>query len=157
VDADRRSQLAEAARPHVRAAQEAVVASWEQLIPASTEWRPELRRRAVSATDAAVAALVAVIEQGDLDHRDWHALRQAVLPHGYLVASELLRAVHLVGLEGLATKLTAACRLTHAERWQMQQEVSALWETLLMEQAEASTESLDSLLGELADSAPDFK
>jgi hypothetical protein len=155
VNVNRRSELAAAARPHVRAVQEAVVASWQELIPASNGWRPELRRRAVEATNVAVAALVAVIEQGDLDDRDWHALRQMVLPHGYLVASELLRAVHLVGVEGFATRLAAACRLTHAERWQLQQEVSGLWETLLM-QAEPSTESLELLLADLAETEPDL-
>jgi hypothetical protein len=149
-------ELAEAAQRLVPKVSAAVVASWADLLPAAEGWREEARQRAMVASNAAVAALPAVIRQGDLDDRSWHALRQCVLPHGHLIASELLRAVVIQGVEQLAEDLVGTAGLTHDERWQLQQEVSTFAETLLLERSEPDPDAFDRLLTDLHRSGPDL-
>jgi hypothetical protein len=156
VNANRRAELAEVARRHVPTVSDAVVASWGDLLPASEGWRAEARQRAVAASHAAVAALPTIIRQGDLDDQSWHGLRQLVLPHGHLIASELLRAVVIAGVERLADHLAAEAGLTHDERWQLQQEASTFSETLLLERSEPDPAAYDQLLTDLKHSGPDL-
>lgn len=156
MDAHRRSELARAAAACIPQVSAAVVSSWADLLPASEGWREEARARAMAASDAAVGALPTIIRQGDLDDRDWHQLRQLVLPHGHLIASEILRAVVIQGVEQLADELVRDVGLTHDERWQLQQEVSTFAETLLLERSEPDVAAYDRLLTELQRSGPDL-
>jgi hypothetical protein len=156
MNAERRSELAAHARHALPMARAAVVDSWKDLIPAAASWRPEVIERGRIASNAAVEGLVGLLEHGDLDDQTWHAIRQVVLPHGYLVASELLRAVVIVGVQVLAEELTRSSGLTQDERWQLQQEASAFCRSLLGEQEEPDATAYDALLAELERAGPDI-
>lgn len=133
--------------------QAAVVQSWQDLIPAAAGWGQASRERARAASESAIAALLDVFEQGDLDDRRWAEVRDVVLAHGHASpeeASELLRAVRIVGVELLGDLL----EVSHAERWQLQQQAAAFAATLVGEEDELDAGAIDRLLEELERSGP---
>lgn len=156
MDAARRSEIAAAGRQLLPRLQQAVVDSWTDLIPASGAWRPEAVQRAHVASNRAVEGLVESLEQGDLDDRSWHEIRQAVLPHGGLIASELLRAVAIVAMDVLAGHLAETTGLSHDERWQLNQEAAAFTQRVLGPAEDPEGNREHALLTELHRRGPDL-
>jgi hypothetical protein len=157
MDARRRSEIAARGRAILPGLQQAVVDSWLDLIPSSQSWRPEALHRAHIASNRAVEGLIDSFEQGDLDDRSWFELRQAVLPHGGLVASELLRAVTIVAVEVLAENLAEGTGITHDERWQLNQEASAFTQRVLGPEEDLEGNREHALLSELQRRGPDLR
>jgi hypothetical protein len=156
MDARRRSEIAACGRAVLPSLQQAVVESWLDLIPSSQRWRPEALQRAHLASNRAVEDLIDSFEQGDLDDRAWYELRQAVLPHGGLIASELLRAVTIVAVEGLCEALDRTTGVTHDERWQLNQEASAFSQRVLGPEEDLEGSREQTLLSELQRRGPDL-
>ncbi len=133
------------------------MASWVGLWPAKA-----LRLRTLGgavASRAALEALLALFEQGDLDEctlehaRGWVLAGTSTLDE----ADELLRTIRVVGVGRLAELLADRIGLTHDERWELQREASVLGPELLGDREEPGPRVIDALLAELERSGPDLR
>lgn len=139
--------------------EEAVVDSWQDMLPAAAQWRPDEFARATAASAAALRGLLIAFQQGDLDDQSWTAVRDAVFAHGLInheEAADLLRSVRIVGVEVLADRLSYYIGMAHEERWQLQREAAAFCVTLLGNREELDPATFDHLLDELQRSGPDL-
>jgi hypothetical protein len=160
VNADRRAELAEAIRSLLPAAHRAVTDSWPDLLPVSATWSGAAAKRARASVKAALEGIVALIVQGDLDDQAWERTRHLVHGSGHAgreEVAELLRSVRVVGVEVLADGLEEHAGLTHAERWDLQREVSAYCDNLLGEDEELEQGAYSETLAELERSGPDIR
>lgn len=159
MDADRRTEIAQAADAMLPELQEAVMDSWRDLVPASTGWTSASRARAERAARAALSGLVEMLAQGDLEDRAWERTRALLFAEGHATSDEvedLLRSVRVVGIELLAERLAHERGLTNDERWQVQQEASAFCEQLLGTREELDENTFDEMLTALERSGPDL-
>lgn len=160
MNADRRAELAEAIRGLLPAAQRAVTESWPDLLPVSATWSGAATKRARASVKAALDGIVPLMVQGDLDDQAWERTRHLVHGSGHAEreeVAELLRSVRVVGVEVLADGLEEHAGLTHAERWDLQREVSAYCDNLLGEDEELEQGAYSETLAELERSGPDIR
>ena len=159
MDAERRTQIAAVGAALVGEMEDAVVESWDDMLPASAQWRPEEVERAKAASSAALRGMLVAFQQGDLDDRAWAELRNVVFGHGRISfedASDLLRSVRIVGIEVLADRLIHYIGMAHEERWQLQREASSFCMTLLGSREELDPSTFDQLLSDLQRSGSDM-
>jgi hypothetical protein len=152
MDHDRRLHLAELTAAHLPDLHQAVVRSWDDLLPAAAGWALEQRRRAHAAAEAVLHALGCVIAQGDLDEETWTRTRDALYSRGHATpdeAAELLRTVRIVGVEALILRLDEQAQLSAEERWTIQLEAHDLFEQLQRTRAEVDASTVDALLATL--------
>ncbi len=159
MDAARRTEIAAVGAALVGEMEDAVFESWGDMLPAASQWRRDERALAEEASREALRGMLKAFEQGDLDDRSWAELREVVFGHGRISAAEasdLLRAVRIVGVEFLADRLTHYIGLGHDERWQLQREASSFCLTLLGSREELDPSTFDQLLFDLQRSGPDM-
>lgn len=159
MNVHRRAQLAQAITRLLPEAHRAVTESWPDLMPVSTTWGPTSMRRAKASARAALEGIVPLIVQGDLDDQSWQRTQDVVHAEGrapWEEVAELLRSVRVVGVEFLADRLEDEAGLTHAERWDLQREVSAYCDNLMGEQQQPERDAYLETLAELQASGPDL-
>lgn len=159
MNTDRRRQLAQAIAGLLPQAHKAVTESWPDLMPVSLTWGPTSMRRARASARAVLDGVVALMVQGDLDDRAWERTRSLVHAEGHATpeeVAELLRSVRVVGVEFLADRLEDSVGLSHAERWELQREISAYCDDLLGEEHEAESDAFTETLAELHHSGADL-
>lgn len=138
----------------------AVTESWPDLLPGSADWSGAARKRARASVKAALEGIEQLVVQGDLDDRTWERTRTLVHGSGHAgreEVAELLRSVRVVGVEVLADGLEDSAGLTHAERWDLQREISAYCDELLGEDEELEQGAYSETLAELERSGPDIR
>ncbi|MPZ72126.1 MAG: hypothetical protein GEU74_02655 [Nitriliruptorales bacterium] len=159
MDAARRTEVAAVGTALLQEMESIVEDSWNDMLPASRNWRPDERARAQSASRAALRALLTAFQQGDLDDQTWADLRDVVFAQGRISneeAADLVRSVRIVGVEVLADRLSHNIGIGHEERWQLQREASAFCVTLLGDREELDPSTFDQLLTDLERSGPDL-
>ncbi|CAN5601776.1 hypothetical protein BH23ACT7_BH23ACT7_04390 [soil metagenome] len=160
MDTQRRAVIASGGAELLEELHADVVASWVDLLPASATWEADALARAHRASRAALAALLVVFEQGDLDDRSWDRVRTEVLAYGHASpeeAEELLRTVRIAGVERLVDLLDEGLRITQQERWELQREASAFVQELLGRREEIDAAAFDAMLADLERSGPDIR
>jgi hypothetical protein len=158
MNADRRAEIAAAGAALLDCLQEEVVASWVGLWPSGRADHVQTLG-GMTASRAALEALLVVFEQGDLDERTLKHTRAMVLAGTSTVdeADELLRTIRVVGVGRLTELLAERIGLTHEERFQLQHEASVLGPELLGRREEPEPWAIDALLTELERSGPDLR
>lgn len=160
MNAERRRRLADAIAALLPQAHRAVTESWPDLMPVSQSWGPTSMRRARASARAVLDGIVPLIVQGDLDDQAWERTRTLVHADGHASAAEvaeLLRSVRVVGVEFLADRLEEDEGLSHAERWDLQREISAYCDDLLGEEREPESDASTETLAELQRSGADIR
>lgn len=158
MNTHRRRHLADAIQRLLPEAHRSVTESWPDLLPVSLSWTPASMRRARASARAVLDGIVPLIVQGDLDDQAWERTRALVHADGRASkeeAAELLRSVRVVGVEMLADRLEDEAGLTHAERWDLQREISAYCDDLLGEEQQPERDAYLETLAELQASGPD--
>lgn len=159
MDSGRRAAVSDAGRKVLPVLHRAVVASWPDLMPASTAWSGAATTRARAAARSALSAMIELFGQGDLEDRAWAAVRREVLADGRATAEEaadLVRTVRVIGVELLAKHLEEEVGLTRDERWQLQQEAAAFCDAVVGERPEPDAEAFDRMLADLHAQGPDL-
>jgi len=160
MNTDRRRELAQVIASLIPSAHRAVTESWADLMPVSLTWSQASLRRARASARAVLEGIVPLVVQGDLDDQSWSRTRELVHAGGRATAeevAELLRSVRVVGVEMLADHLEEQAGLTHAERWELQREISAYCDDLLGEQEQLEREAATETLAELQRTGPDLR